>query len=140
MVGVLSVALALRLRAAGLRWDPTPGDRFVLPNRGMDDEAFLISDMTVDVYDRPTGRVIRFNGTVEWALDSVVLDDALWLPSEEQLRERLGGTFTALHRDGANYRIELDVSGRRFQAVDPEPAHAYARALLHLMTGESATD
>jgi hypothetical protein len=140
MGGVLSVSLALRLRAAGLRWDPMPGDRFVLPNRGMDDEIFLISDMTVDVYDRPTGRVIRFNGTVEWALDSVVQDEALWLPSEQQLRERLGGSFTGLHRIGGAYRVVLDISGRPFEAVDDDPAPAYARALLHLMTGESATD
>ena len=137
---MLSVPLALRLRSAGLRWDPMPGDRFVLPNRGMDDEVFLISDMTVDVYDRPTGRVIRFNGTVEWALDSVVQDDALWLPSEQQLRERLGGTFAALHRDGEAYRVVLDIAGRPFQAVDRDPAHAYARALLHLMTGEPDFD
>lgn len=137
---MLSVALALRLRSAGLRWDPTPGDRFVLPNRGMDDEVFLISDMTVDVYDRPSGRVIRFNGTVEWALDSVVQDDALWLPSEQQLRERLGGSFAALHRDGEAYRVVLDIAGRAFQAVDRDPAHAYARALLHLMTGEPEFD
>ena len=39
-----------------------------------------------------TGDVIGFNGTTEWALDSIELDHVLWLPREDQLRELMGAT------------------------------------------------
>ena len=56
----------------------------------MDDEVFVVSDMTVEVHDFPTGKVIGFNGTTEWALDSLAQGDVVWLPREDQLRELLG--------------------------------------------------
>ena len=56
----------------------------------MDDDVFVLSDMTVEVHDLPSGRVIGFNGTTEWALDEVAQRDALWIPREDQLRELLG--------------------------------------------------
>ena len=76
-----SIDLAQRLAAAGLTWAPAAGDRFVVPGRGIDDEAFVLSDMTVEVHDLPTGRIIGFNGTTEWALDSLELDEVVWLPA-----------------------------------------------------------
>lgn len=98
---MLSVDLAQALRDAGLVWRPAPGDRFVLPHRGMDDEVFVVSDMTIEVHRFPTGPVIGFNGTTEWALDSVRQEDALWLPAEHQLRELLGDRFARLEYDPA---------------------------------------
>ena len=82
---VLSVEIARRLRDAGLSWTPARGDRFVVADRGMDDEVFVLSDMTIEVHHYPGGPVIGFNGTTEWALDSVEQEDALWVPSEHQL-------------------------------------------------------
>ena len=90
---MLSVDLAKRLRDAGLAWKPSPGDRFVLPDREMDDDVFVLSDMTIELHDMPNGQVIGFNGTTEWALDGVQKDEALWLPREDQLRALLGRTF-----------------------------------------------
>ena len=72
-----------------------PGDRFVLPNRGMDDDVFVLSNMTVEVHEFPSGKVIGFNGVTEWALDSVDQREAVWLPAEHQLRDLLGGLFAA---------------------------------------------
>lgn len=135
---VIPISLARRLRDAGVRWDPVPGDRFVLPDRDMDEDVFVLSHMTVDVHDFPTGRVIGFNGTVEWALDSVEQSEALWLPSEQQLRERLGGAFVRLDRAGGGYDVTLDVAGRRVEINGASPAEAYGRALLFLATGEQA--
>ena len=60
-------------------------------DRGMDDEVFVLSDMTVEVHQLEHGQVIGFNGTTEWALDSVEDRDAVWLPRESQLRELLAG-------------------------------------------------
>lgn len=133
---VISLDLAKRLRDAGLRWEPAPGDKFVLPDRGMDDEVFVLSNMTIDVHDFPTGRVIGFNGTVEWALDSVEQDAALWLPSEGQLRDLLGGTFVQLYRSGEEYGVTVEIAGRRLDVVGDNPPEAYGRALLYLADGE----
>lgn len=133
---VISLDLAKRLRDAGVRWEPAPGDKFVLPDRGMDDEVFVLSNMTIDVHDFPTGRVIGFNGTVEWALDSVEEEAALWLPSEEQLRDLLGGTFVRLYRSGDQYGVTLEIAGRVVEVVAGDPSEAYGRALLYLADGE----
>jgi hypothetical protein len=134
---VISVELARHLRDAGLRWDnPSPGDCFIVADRNMDDQVFVLSDMTVDVHEFPTGRVIGFNGTVEWALDSVEHSQALWLPNEAQLRERLGGAFVALERDDAGFRVALRVAGSRYAIAGQDADSAYGRALLFLITGE----
>jgi hypothetical protein len=130
---MISVALARELRDTGLRWDPAPGDRFVVADRGMDEEVFTLAEMTVDVHDFPGGRVIGFNGTVEWALDSVEARHSVWLPSEEQLRERLGGTFRRLERDGQHYRVTIDVTGRELATRHDDAVEAYGLALLALI-------
>ena len=101
---LLPVPLARRLRDTGLRWEPTAGDRFVLADRDMDADVFVVSDMVADVHQFPSGPVIGFNGTVEWALDSVGTEQTLWLPQEDQLRRLLGGTFRRLERDGGPRR------------------------------------
>lgn len=132
---MISIELARQLREAGLRWEPRPGDRFVIPDRGMDDDVFIVSEMVVDVHDFPSGRVIGFNGAVEWALDSVEKDVALWLPTEEQLRERLGGTFARLVHDGHGYIVVLNIDGRETERSADSAADAYGRALLYLATG-----
>lgn len=132
---MISVDLARSLRAAGLRWEPKPGDRFIIPDRDMDDQIFVLSDMTIDVHEFETGRVIGFNGTVEWALDSVEQEFALWLPSETQLRERLGGAFVSMSRPNNCYEVVIEVGGARNTFQDGSAEEAYGRALLYLATG-----
>lgn len=134
---MISVELARKLREAGLRWEPHPGDRFVIADRGMDDEVFVVSHMVVDVHEFPSGgRVLGFNGTVEWALDSVEQEAALWLPGESRLRELLGGAFVRLDRAGDGFRVTLDVGGRVVEVDDEQAEEAYGKALLYLATGD----
>ena len=133
MEGVLSVPLAIRLRDAGLRWKPAPGDRFAIPDRDLDEDVFVLSNMTIEVYSVPEGRVIGFNGTTEWALDDVEIDEALWLPREDQLRELLGGTFRALRRTDAGYAADITLLGEDRTFTAPSAEEAYAAALLHLL-------
>ena len=130
---MIGVQLARQLKEAGLGWKPGPGDRFAIPDRDLDDEVFVLSNMTIEVHTMPEGRVIGFNGTTEWALDDVELDETIWLPREDQLRELLGGTFRALRRSAAGYEVLIDLLGeeRAFAAGTPE--EAYAAALLHLL-------
>ncbi|CAN5831798.1 hypothetical protein BH20ACT6_BH20ACT6_23420 [soil metagenome] len=132
---VITLELAQRLYGAGLSWEPAPGDRFVVPNRDMDDDVFVVSDMVVDVHDLPTGRVIGFNGTVEWALDSISATDVVWLPREEQLRGALGAAFVRLEAVTLGWvvvtLIDPSVGEERHADVDAE--RAYARALLRVL-------
>jgi hypothetical protein len=130
---VIAQQLARQLREAGLAWKPGPGDRFAIPDRDLDEEVFVLSNMTIQVYSMPEGRVIGFNGTTEWALDDVEMDEAIWLPREDQLRDLLGGTFRALRRSEAGYQVTMDLLGeqRTFEGENAEDA--YAAALLHLL-------
>ncbi|MGN6609012.1 MAG: pilus assembly protein CpaE [Jatrophihabitans sp.] len=130
---MISLTTARRLREAGVRWSPAPGDRFVVAGRGMDDDVFVVSDMTIEVHDHPSGQVIGFNGTTEWALDSVDTDEAIWLPRETQLREALGGTFRSLERTDTGWRVvtELATGTRVSEHADAE--EAYGLALLQLI-------
>jgi hypothetical protein len=135
---MVTIDLAVRLHDAGLRWTPAAGDRFSVPGREMDEDVFVLSDMTIDVHESRTWTVIGFNGTTEWALDSLEQQDAVWLPSETQLRERLQRTFVRLERDGATHRVVISVSGREVALEHEDPAQAYGLALLYLITGEHA--
>jgi hypothetical protein len=135
---VLALDLALALRNAGLRWNPQPGDRFVLPGRGMDDDVFVLSNMTVEVHEFPGGKVIGFNGVTEWALDSVEQSEAVWLPAEHQLRDLLGGMFRSLEStpEGYGVTVRLPEGDETFTA--DEAADAYATALLTVLRDVTA--
>ena len=135
---VLSVASARALRDAGLRWTPARGDSFVMPDKGMDSDVFVLSDMTIEVHQFPGGPVIGFNGTTEWALDSIDQSEALWLPAEHQLRELLGEAFAGLAPTGDGYRVTLRVDGATSGYDGADPAEAYALALLSLLTSRRA--
>ena len=129
----LETARALRaaMERAQLPWTPSPGDRFVVPDRDFD-EPFIVSEMVIEVRDLPSGRLIRFNGTTEWALDSVSADEVLWVPWEHQLRALLGDRFAAMERVANEFAGEIEAyavvlaDGSRHVDVDPERAYAHA--------------
>jgi hypothetical protein len=130
---VISLDLARQLRDAGLEWSPAPGDRFVVADRDMDSEVFVLSDMTIEVHDLPHARVIGFNGTTEWALDSVVSEEAVWLPRETQLREMLTDVFRGLDRTDAGWQVRTTLNGAVHASQDPDAEQAYGLALLSLL-------
>lgn len=126
---MITIELASRLRDAGIGWTPASGDRFVIPDRDLDDQVFVISDMVIESHDVIGGRVIRFNGTTEWALDSIPAELAVWLPREDQLRTFLAGRFVRLEAVGDGLVVVLDDGSRH---VDTDAERAYARAVLHV--------
>lgn len=128
--GRISNELARALRDSGLVWHPRAGDAFLIDMVEADDEVFVLSDMTVEAHEFSTGTVLGFNGTTEWALDSVAIDDALWLPHEHQLRDLLGPAFRGLE-PGFTVSVTIDGAPLRFEA--DAAANAYARALLALL-------
>jgi hypothetical protein len=105
----------------------------VVADRDLDAQAFVLSDLTVEVRTFPSGPVLPFNGTTEWALDSVAQEDALWLPREDQLREMLRSAFRALRRLPDTHEVELQIGEDVLVFEHPEPADAYALAVLELL-------
>ena len=98
-------------------------------------DVFTVSEMTIEARRYPTGTILAFNGTTEWALDSVALDDALWLPREDQLRELLGGTFRSMSRAASGeFSVVVEIPGQPPRSfIAPDAAEAYAEALLALV-------
>jgi hypothetical protein len=137
---VISLGLAQDLDRAGVRWRPRPGDRFTLRSAEMGGDVFTVADMVVEAREYPTGTLLAFNGTTEWALDSVQLDQALWLPREDQLRGLLGAAFRSLtRRETGGYEVLAAVPGQSEQLFTaPDAADAYASALLALVTATRA--
>lgn len=127
---MISLDIARALRIAGLTWTPAPGDRFIVPDRDMDDDVFVISDMAIDVHQYASGTVIGFNGTTEWALDSIEQQAVIWLPRETQLRELLGEKFVRLEQTADGCAVTALEHGQARRYVDPDVERAYARALL----------
>jgi hypothetical protein len=132
---MISVELAQRLQAAGLDWTPASGDRFVIADRDMDADVFVVSQLTIEVHEAPTGRLIRFNGTTEWALDSVEQEATVWLPREDQLRAALGLHFRRLEPVGEGFAVAIERAGVTERHVDVDAERAYARALLAVLPG-----
>ena len=130
-----SVALARRLHDAGLEWHPEEGDRFHIPGADFGDRVWSISRMVIEPRDNIMGeRELAFNGTVEWALDSIVKNAVVWVPSEGQLRKLLGEDFIALYRDDDGSHgcvVRVDGDPRTYRGATA--ADAYGLALLALM-------
>ena len=105
----------------------------MVPDRDMDDAVFVISDMVVEVHDLPAGPILGFNGTTEWALDSIRQGEVLWLPREDQLRARLGDRFLRLEAGPDGLAVTVTRNGSTARHVDIDAECAYARALLGLL-------
>ncbi len=100
----------------------------MIPGREID-EVFVVSEMTIDVVNVPSDQILQFNGTTEWALDSISADEVLWVPWEHQLRELIGPDFVALARivgaDETTWAVTL-ADGNRYAGADAETAYAAA--------------
>ncbi|TFB65599.1 hypothetical protein E3N86_02705 [Cryobacterium sp. Hz7] len=132
---MISIDSARALAEAGLQWRPVSGDAFRIERSGFESDVFTVSDMTIEPHEFDTGTILGFNGTTEWALDSLALEDALWMPREDQLRVLLRSTFRSLTRQGEDsYRVTVALNGAPefFDAADP--ADAYGNALLRLIS------
>ena len=134
---MISTEAARALREAGLEWRPRSGDRFQLDEPEFEADVFTVSEMTIEPREYSTGRILSFNGTTEWALDSVAIEDALWHPLESQLRDLLGGTFRSLERTSGGYVVHTEVLDDVATFAAADPADAYARALLALVAASA---
>lgn len=135
---MISRDLATQL-APYVAWTPANGDQFFIPKPEIADSVFLVSDMVVELVVRGGQSRFHFNGTVEWALDSVASDDVVWLPREDQLRELLAGYFLSLDASPGGFVVTVSGPGRAHH-TEPEQtaADAYALALLYVYSHEAA--
>jgi hypothetical protein len=155
---MIAVELARALRTAGLRWHPRSGDSFVIetvpsaeqPGEAEAAEVYTVSEMTAEVHEFPTGSLIGFNGTTEWALDSVELADTLWLPREDQLRAILREGFRSLAAEHLPaeageeattlYVVTASIRGSTRQFEAESAVDAYAEAVLDLIVQSLVAD
>lgn len=127
---MLTVEIARKLRTLGLQWQPESGDRFLIDKADLDGQVFTVSELTVEPHKFDTGTILGFNGTTEWALDSVAIEGTLWLPREDQLRSLLGSSFRRLEHSGSHFVVVVEVPGReellRFEALTAADAYGWA--------------
>lgn len=129
---MISLELAQRLRQAGLVWRPAEGDRFVMPDRHMDNQVFVLTAQPALIQLYNGSPVVTFHGSSEWALDYVFLSEALWVPSETQLREALAALLPeaplGLERAAGGYCCTFGSASqpREIRAADAETAYALA--------------
>ena len=133
---MIALELARRLHDAGVTWSPRNGDRFWVPDRDLDDTVFTVSDMVVEVREIAGGRVLAFNGTTEWALDSVEEQEAVWLPRLDQLLELLGPSFVSLTARSGGHVVRVVVGDAEQDHVDVTTDDAAARALLGVLEAD----
>jgi len=137
---MIGLETARKLKAAGLHWEPAQGDRFAVPERGMDDRVFVINDMATIIEMIQGAEMVTFHGTPEWALDYVYLGEAVWLPEEGQLRQLLEdrlasegvAVYDLLFAD-ERFTCRFAWRGEAVAFAADEASEAYAAALLHVM-------
>jgi hypothetical protein len=138
---MISFLLSRQLKAAGLLWNPAMHDFFAVPDRGMDSRLFVISDMLTNIEFRFGAKMVAFQGASEWALDYLVSSEAVWMPTEEQLREKLGSYLSEetqpavqlVYRPGW-CRCEITHRGRKLVFEAANGSDAYGEALLHVIS------
>lgn len=122
-------------------WTPAKNDFFAIPDCGLDDVTFVLSDMTVMLARIHGHPAITFHGSVEWALDHIFIAEIVWLPTESQLRRelerRLAGASQPLltltsTRDGYRCIIQLDGQTQTFESFGA--SETYGLALHHVLT------
>ncbi len=136
----VSAELAHKLNEAGLKWRPMLHDFFMVPDTAVADRVFVMSDMMASVSVLQGYHAITFNGAVEWALDFVYLLDALWVPTEAQIRtklvNRLPNNELNLRLTDDSYECEIRPAEAPLVFSAPTAADAYGRAMLFLLQQE----
>ena len=134
----VSAELALQLKNAGLQWSPSLHDFFSVPETDVDDRVFVLTDMMAGMEVLKGHRAIMFNGATEWALDYILMMEALWIPTEAQVRiqleQRIGtDAGFSLTRTASDYVCEIQIAEAPLSFSAPTAADAYATALLNFL-------
>ncbi len=139
---MIPVALAIELKRAGLLWRTTMHDFFAIPERGLDDRIYVLTDMMAYTELVQGWPVVAFHGTAEWALDYIFTNEVVWMPTEEQLRDTLidvlqqsqADVSLELRRAADGYRCVIGFRDGPLTFAAPTAGEAYGGALLHVLT------
>lgn len=136
MKTMIDGALAQALRTAGVRWNPQNGDWFCL----VDDpsEPWLVAPGAVELALMEGQPALLFHGASEWALDSVLAYDVLWLPGEHHVRQLLlallgehGRLSIDVTHAGTRCRVHVDDWQYEASALNATDAYALAYLAVH---------
>lgn len=135
---LIRLSLAKKLKEKGLSWIPRWYDFFAVP--AIEDRIFVLSDMMAEIQTQQGGTAITFNGAVEWSLDYVWQMEAIWLPTESQLRHLLQ-IYLAKECQPAvvltcypdQYVCQIQYQGQNFTFTGIEASDVYGEALLAIL-------
>ncbi len=142
MLYMLSLNMAQQLKDAGLEWKPALHDFFCIPYHDLDEQYFVISELSILIELIGGTQAITFNGSAEWALDYLILTEAVWAPTESQLRtmieERLvkrGEQQPVLQLTATSdgYLCQIRFNGEEMEFEAFSASEAYGAALLFLI-------
>ena len=142
---MISLALAVELKQAGLVWRTKTHDFFAIPDHDMDERVFVLADMVAFTELVQGWPAVAFHGAAEWAMDYIYSHEIVWLPTEEQLREALMDTIFKLSdvmpKEGGigltstqgGYQCAIAIGSQHHLFKAPTAAEAYAAALLFVL-------
>jgi len=137
---MLSLSLARQLKKAGLQWDPQLLDVFAIPDRQLDERRFVLTDVMAYIEIFRGSPMVTFHGSAEWALDFVQQTEAVWIPTESQLRECIQqyGSELVLRQTASGYECGLAYAGETMVFGGDGACDAYGAALLQLLWRQDA--
>ncbi|MFW6097138.1 MAG: pilus assembly protein CpaE [Chloroflexota bacterium] len=137
---MLSLSLARQLKKAGLLWEPQMHDIFAIPDRELDERRFVLTDVMAYIEVFKGSPVVTFHGTAEWALDFILQTEAVWIPSESQLRDRIQqyATDVVLRQTDSGFECDLHYDGESLSFGADGACEAYGSALLQLLWRQDA--
>ena len=140
---MIAIDLARRLKRAGLEWWPVERDFFAIPDHQLEGQVFVVGQLPALVQMFSGQPTITFHGSIEWAMDYILLTEAVWLPTETQLREQLARVIgdaapLRLERRPDGYRCQIAYAGHPLEFDAPGAEDAYAQALLAVLEARGA--
>jgi hypothetical protein len=143
---MVSFELAQQLKEAGLVWQAQTHDFFAIPERGMDEQVFVVTDVMAYLELLKGWPVVTFHGTAEWALDYILTAEVVWLPTEAQIRSHLENALLgeanlklSLTLQHPGYRCEIIYDGQPHNFSGATASEAYGLALLHILKQYDST-
>ena len=139
---MIPLTLAIQLKEAGLKWLPDINDFFAIPDSDLDDRIFVMSDMMTEPTTLKGWPAITFHGTSEWAMDYIFIEEVVWMPTEEQLRQELvflldqsGGKTELMLKmeENGRYTTLISFQNTPLTFTAPTALETYAHPLLHIL-------
>lgn len=144
---MISLSLAQQLKEAGLVWQTTPNDFFGIPDRDLDDQIFVLSEIQAQTDIFRGWPVVTFHGASEWALDYILSHEVVWMPREEQLRDAIFSYLPAghdasiqLHQNGKGATLLLNTPNGDNAFEGKNASEAYGLALLYVIQSYSQSN